>query len=412
MEKYFEDLVRPLTVFWKSTGIPVTILNAEGNNIHRIGSHCEFCRLIQQEEFLSDMCQKLHCEAGEYSAELGDSYIYSCHAGLLSISLGLFRGTRHLGSIMAGPVIMEYPDSDLLDSIIKRCALPKGAKPVLYDALKSVEYMDPEKVYYVSQLLANLIYPSITYGDSEFISRRKKITLQQEMISAAIQDQSKSNSMHSIIEEKEKELSNRIVAWDSDGARGVLNDILGSIYMNSGNDLELIKLQVVEIVGFVVSDMYRRGLSGSTVYNEVSSFRQTIALLKDPMQISYELEVLVDKLIDIMKHSIGPDVNQVVRDCLNYIRIHYREKISLTETASNIGVSPTHLSRLFNEEMGQGFTDYINEYRMERAKELLTDSELTLSEIAQAVGYSNQQYFSKVFKDITGVTPGYYRNYD
>lgn len=412
MEKYFEELIRPLTIFWKSTGIGVSILDSEGNKVHRIGGHCEFCRLIRQEEVLDEKCRMAHCEASRFSGELGDSYIYSCHADLVSISLGLFRGNKHMGSVMAGPLIMEYPDKDMIDSIIKKCGLPVGARPLLFDALKAVDQTEPEKLYYISQLLANLIYPAVSHQDPEFVTRHRKITLQQEMISSAIQDQNKSNDAYTLIEAKEKELSDKIVSWDEEGAIDVLNEILGYIYQSSGSDIEIIRLQIGELIGFVVSDMYRRGMPDATVYDEISSYRKNIAGMNEINQISYELEILIRKLTEIMKRSLRPDLNQVVRDSLNYIRIHYREKISLTETASNIGVSPTHLSRLFNEEMRQGFTDYINNYRMERARELLKDSELTLSEIAQAVGYSNQQYFSKIFKDITGVTPGYYRNYD
>ncbi|MBO5995497.1 MAG: helix-turn-helix domain-containing protein [Firmicutes bacterium] len=412
MKKYFEELIMPLTVFWKSTGMSISILDHEGSILHRIGGHCEFCRMIRQEEVLDDKCRSLHCMAGKYSGELGDSYIYGCHAELVSISLGLYKGKRYMGSIMAGPVSMEYPDGDLMDSIIRKCGLPQGARPLLFDAFKSVYQTDPEILYYVSQLLANLIYPAMSYQDSEFLSRHRRITLQQEMISEAIQDQNRSNDAFTVIEKKQKELCNMIVSWDDEGATEVLSDILGNLYQSSGGDIEVIKLQAGELIGFVVSDMYRRGLSDGSVYDEIASYRSKIAVMDDVSQISLELEILVKKLTDIMRKSLKPDLNQVVKDCLNYIRIHYREKISLTQTASSIGVSPTHLSRLFNEEMGQGFTDYINSYRMERARELLTESKLTLSEIAQVVGYSNQQYFSKVFKDITGVTPGYYRNND
>ena len=60
--------------------------------------------------------------------------------------------------------------------------------------------------------------------------------------------------------------------------------------------------------------------------------------------------------------------------------------------------------------MGQGINEFLNSIRVEKAKELLSSSELSLSEIAQEIGYTDQSYFGKVFKTQTGYSPHTYRN--
>jgi len=73
-------------------------------------------------------------------------------------------------------------------------------------------------------------------------------------------------------------------------------------------------------------------------------------------------------------------------------------------------MNPSYLSYFFKEQTGENFIDYLNKVRIEKAKELLKDSSMSLSEIASQVGYSNAGYFNRIFKKIVGITPGQYRN--
>ena len=72
-------------------------------------------------------------------------------------------------------------------------------------------------------------------------------------------------------------------------------------------------------------------------------------------------------------------------------------------------MSPTYFSKLFSEEMGCRFTAYLNKVRVEKSKLLLKGSGIPLVDIAGLVGYEDQSYFTKVFKRVTGVSPGKYR---
>jgi YesN/AraC family two-component response regulator len=99
----------------------------------------------------------------------------------------------------------------------------------------------------------------------------------------------------------------------------------------------------------------------------------------------------------------------VILRAVHYIRHNYTGKITLHETAAHVGMSPTYFSRIFNEEMDCPFSTYINRLRVEQAKSLLLNTIYTLVEIAGLVGFDDQGYFSRVFKSITGVSPGSFR---
>jgi YesN/AraC family two-component response regulator len=93
-----------------------------------------------------------------------------------------------------------------------------------------------------------------------------------------------------------------------------------------------------------------------------------------------------------------------------YIDERYQESmLSLTTLADHFELSPQHLSAFFKKHSGQTITDYITALRMEHAKKMLADPSLTLSAVAQKVGYSTDVGFIRVFKKYEGITPGKYR---
>lgn len=94
---------------------------------------------------------------------------------------------------------------------------------------------------------------------------------------------------------------------------------------------------------------------------------------------------------------------------LDYISLHYAEPLTLPLVAAQIGLSVNYFSSLFKKEAGVGFVEYLNRVRVERAKELLHSTPMHSYEIALQTGFSEETYFNKVFKRLTGKTPKEYR---
>lgn len=100
----------------------------------------------------------------------------------------------------------------------------------------------------------------------------------------------------------------------------------------------------------------------------------------------------------------------VIQEIQNFICCHYAENISLNSLAEQFYLHPNYLSRLFKEKTGHNFVEYLTEIRMEKVKELLRSSNKKIIEICDMTGYDNPRYFSKVFKQYTGMTPREYRD--
>ncbi len=114
-------------------------------------------------------------------------------------------------------------------------------------------------------------------------------------------------------------------------------------------------------------------------------------------------------LLEQLASSLDKQQARPVRLAVNYVEQHCAEPLNLSDVADEVGLNPMYFSKLFKKETGTNFTEYVTEVRLRRARELLQKSDLNISEVAFRVGFSDGQYFSKIFKKIVGVTPTAYR---
>jgi len=103
------------------------------------------------------------------------------------------------------------------------------------------------------------------------------------------------------------------------------------------------------------------------------------------------------------------ELKQIIKSACDYIHAHYQDDLTLTQMAEFSNVSISHFSSLFKRYTGDSLISYINQVRVEKAKELLRNSNDKIYLIAEQVGFSSQQYFIRVFKNITGMSPNEYR---
>lgn len=108
------------------------------------------------------------------------------------------------------------------------------------------------------------------------------------------------------------------------------------------------------------------------------------------------------------KETFEQKYDPVITKTIDYINEHFSEELTLEDCAVHAGVSYTHLSRSFKKAIGIRFTEYLNQIRVDHAKNLLGQGRLSLKEIVAASGFSNYNYFFKVFKELVGVSPNEY----
>ena len=105
----------------------------------------------------------------------------------------------------------------------------------------------------------------------------------------------------------------------------------------------------------------------------------------------------------------GPAMSAPVLEAVRYIRHHFTEDVALADVARHIDMSPSWLTKHFNQECRMSIPAYLLKVRMEHAKKMLAQTNMLVFEVSSAVGFDNPRYFVSVFKKATGMTPKVYR---
>lgn len=107
--------------------------------------------------------------------------------------------------------------------------------------------------------------------------------------------------------------------------------------------------------------------------------------------------------------SHNPKSLEKMKTVLKYVEEHYTEKLTIDDMAELIFYSKSHFMKFFKVNMGTGFTEYLNDYRLTMAARLLKSSDESILMIAEESGFDNLSYFNRIFKRKYGVSPGSYR---
>ncbi len=191
----------------------------------------------------------------------------------------------------------------------------------------------------------------------------------------------------------------------------ILEKYIGEIFLKARkNNIDKEHFQIKsDIIGLMNSEIrkYKGDISSIRIHGKHPYDYLKEAADMNDMNNRYILitELVVQYLneLRIKKNS------EVINNAINYVLINYMKNITLGEVASAVGLNATYLSRKFKEETGIGFIDYLNQVRIGKAKELLEEGSMPICEVAILSGYSNDTYFSRIFKGMEGISPKQYQ---
>jgi two-component system response regulator YesN len=121
----------------------------------------------------------------------------------------------------------------------------------------------------------------------------------------------------------------------------------------------------------------------------------------------------IEKLRDASRNIASnkdEQTNYIITAAKAYINENYKKDISLDEVSRSVDISPYYFSKLFKDETGENFIEYLTNIRIEVAKKLLKNRNLSIKNVCAETGYSDPNYFSRIFKKQVGITPTEYRD--
>lgn len=172
---------------------------------------------------------------------------------------------------------------------------------------------------------------------------------------------------------------------------------------------KLLKLLVIQIIGELYS-AFQYVFDNTELNFNFASFHESILNSRHVEQLKTQTYELLKLIVHELKYVRRNQSKHVIKRALNFIDHNYDQNISLEDVAKVINLSKQYVCHIFKKETGQNLSHYINQVRIEKAKQLLLNPNYTNKDIYSMVGYSNQQYFSRVFKKVTGMTTSEYKD--
>lgn len=160
--------------------------------------------------------------------------------------------------------------------------------------------------------------------------------------------------------------------------------------------------------------LYLKENNNGEQYSQLSSSMfeiENFEKLYDFNAVKMHILNIVTLLMGIDNKEDNIQMSHIIKKSISFIEKNYNQNISLSNLATNVEVSRNYLSFLFKQELGLNFSHYLTGIRIDKAKRMLAVTNMKIYEIADRVGFDSPYYFSKVFKETTGMTCSEYRNH-
>lgn len=197
--------------------------------------------------------------------------------------------------------------------------------------------------------------------------------------------------------------------YDSDTLMKVVSSISDIL-----NDSPSHYLQAVDIASSIlymaISFLHNGEQVVSNIFSNNPSGFRSLYESNSTYDVLNWLDQLCSGLCEYYDSQNGDFKSSVVVNVKKYIRENTTKRISLNEVAKEFNISPSYLSVLFSKYNDIGFSDYINQCKIDAAKKMLADGDLKIYEIADELGFESTSYFSRVFKKVSGLSPREYLN--
>ncbi len=172
------------------------------------------------------------------------------------------------------------------------------------------------------------------------------------------------------------------------------------------SDMQRCKYGSISLLTLCSRAAIRGGLSASVAYSLMDTYTLAIDNCATMNDIRYINDaIFADYITRVHDTRQNTDLSAPIRACIDYINLHIRDKINIKDLSIFTGYSDYYLSHKFKEEMGISINQYVQKQKLEAAKMLLTTEHMSVTQVAEALHFCSQSYFSNLFQKEYGITP-------
>jgi AraC-like DNA-binding protein/ligand-binding sensor protein len=414
-----------VNIYAKATGTVVCVLDQEFLPIQEIlpdivseKNTCLYCLkhargdapINRPSDLRASPCNLMHINAIKEAHRFGGSYIYMCELGFMFWTSPVYLNGRFVGALLGSGLI----GIDKQETLEEMYQTGKGRVSVqeLQHILSLFPNGESERIKALAELLL-ICAEYLSTGTEDYQETLRRRAEQQSDLSVQIEmlktQYPSGIPAHGYPLDKERMLLAALRRGDNETGRKILNELLAILFFSNPGHFKFIQFRAIELVVLLSRAAITPGNTEDAMLETNNRYLRRIQEAKSIEELTDVLHIIVERMSGQIFSFQGVRHASALRKAERYIWENYTRKISLQEIASASGLSAPYFSTIFKEEMGENLSSYLNRLRVEKASHMLTETDLSLSDIAGACGFEDQSWFSKIFKSFTGVSPGKFR---
>jgi len=374
LEPLLHKAFKVVKYYEKAANCAASVMEPDGDTgIYHLCSFCKQCNLKTGGATGKTTCYNIHKEAVNKARMLGGSYVYMCPESYVFWTSPFYSGERFAGALFSGGIQGLQKNSD--------------------------------KVKALAQMM--LICADQISGLS-FNQKNIPILVKwPEPKSTSLPEEAKINP---ILMDLERMLLASLRRGDNVHANQILCELLDVQYKELNENFKVFRLKALEwAVLLSRATINSENIKDDTLLETNNYYLKRIEESANFQEIKDILFCFTEQMAERIFSFQGIRHFSAIKKAERYIWDNYTKKIGLQEIANAAGLSASYFSTIFKEEMGKNLSNYLNRLRVEKAAAMLISTNIPISKIASACGFEDQSWFSKIFKNNTGLTPGKYR---
>lgn len=331
-------------------------------------------------------------------------------------------------------VLSGYDEFTYVRDTMKYGAFNYLLKPIKKDELKKViedvevklnELKKKDKIINKSiELIKKDFFKHLLFSNSDINIKTDKVLLDN----IQLDENYKYKLIVLPVNKEEKEVNNKILGEFIKSISKIDNSIEYLYFYYNDNVYILFYFNIKDINDTNIIDCEINSQADMFIENEMSVFvlnctekiwelreySQLVRKVKENMLNSKKAKKYFVEDLNELSEILDDDKNVYsatsIKLAIQFITNNFNKNITLKDVADEVFLSQNYLSELFKKETGEGFYEFLSNYRIKRAKEILITTNLKIYEVAESVGYNDSITFGRAFKKITGTTPNNFRN--
>lgn len=401
IEFYIDDLHKICNILNTITKMDVRFIDTDGHPILQLVTHNLPGVLKSFENDYLNINDILRNNAP-------NSYYYYINSyDLQYIAAGIWENGYFSGFISIGPFISNIPVTEFISSIIYKNNLPISERNTLQEFYKSLTMISSHDSNNIGDLLVNMC--SHTHINSQLITSDiiRSILDKKDLKT----DIAEGNSTIKFRYKQEKKLFNAIAKGDKDELNHISKEI--NSLLNIPDRIPESPIRSAKNLLFVLNTLCRiaaekGGVHPLYIHNLSEKFAIIIERAENLPYLNELALIIINEYCDVVKIFSTSKYSSIVKEAVDYINLNLETNLTLNGIAAAIHVNSSHLSRKFKNDTNMTIINYINKKRVEKAKLYLQQDNISITDISLMVGFNDLNYFGRVFKKITSMTPSQY----